>query len=136
MRSAIALLFAVFIPCYTVFPQKIYRLDNSAVTAEYLTANIERLMKAAHVTGMVIAVFNDNKPCYFKVFGYRNAETGAPMQTGTENYGASLSKAIFSVLVMKLAEENKLDLDKPLQEYLPKPFMNILRKIHGRGINC
>ena len=31
-----------------------------------------------------------------------------------------MSKAVFEVLVMELVEEGVLDLDKPLQVYLPK----------------
>ena len=33
-----------------------------------------------------------------------------------------MSKAVFGVLVMELVEEGVLDLDKPLQVYLPKPI--------------
>jgi CubicO group peptidase (beta-lactamase class C family) len=37
-------------------------------------------------------------------------------------YGASLSKAVFTVLVMKLVEQGVLDLDKPLQDYVSEPL--------------
>src|SRR5215472_6570598 len=36
--------------------------------------------------------------------------------------GASLSKAAFSVLVMQLVASKTIDLDRPVQEYLPKPI--------------
>ena len=78
-------------------------------------------MKEASVTGMAISLFNNNKPVYHKVFGYKNSETKVPLQTNTNFYGASLSKAVFAVLVMKLVEEKIITLDKPLQDYLPKP---------------
>ena len=77
-------------------------------------------MKEASVTGIAISIFNDNKPVYHKVFGYKNSETKAPLQTNTNFYGASLSKAVFAVMVMKLVEEKIISLDKPLQDYLPK----------------
>jgi D-alanyl-D-alanine-carboxypeptidase/D-alanyl-D-alanine-endopeptidase len=102
--------------------QIIQRLDNSTITAAKLTAEINRLMKAGRVTGMVVTVFNNNKPVYIKAFGYKNADAKEAMQTNTELYGASLSKSLFSVLVMKFVEKGILDLDKPLQEYLPKPI--------------
>ena len=101
---------------------QIERLDNSSISPAKLTTEIDRLTSAAHVTGIVVVVFNNDKPVYEKAFGYKNADTKEPLQLNTEFYGASLSKAVFSVLVMRLVEEGVLDLDKPLQEYLPKPI--------------
>jgi CubicO group peptidase (beta-lactamase class C family) len=101
--------------------RQIERLDSSSISPAKLTGEIDRLTNAAHVTGMVVVVFNDDKPVYEKAFGYKNADTKEPLQINTEFYGASLSKSIFSVLIMKLVERGVLDLDKPLQEYLPNP---------------
>jgi len=35
---------------------------------------------------------------------------------------ASLSKAVFATMVMRLVHEGVLDLDKPIHQYLPKPL--------------
>ncbi len=115
------LIFALFTAQFS-FSQTITRLDNSTITIARLNSEIERLSKAAHVTGIVVAVFNNNTPVYEKAFGCKNANTGEPLQTQTEFYGASLSKAVFSVLVMKLVGEGVIDLDTPLQDYLPLPI--------------
>ena len=85
-------------------------------------------MKDASVTGMAISVFNNGKPVYHKVFGYKNSATKTPLQTNTNFYGASLSKVVFAVLVMKLVEEKIISLDAPLQNYLPKPVYE-----YGKG---
>lgn len=79
-------------------------------------------MNDAAVHGLAVTVFNNNEPVYKKAFGYRRADRGELLNTGSNIYGASLSKAVFAVLVMKLVEEGVLDLDKPLQEYLDKPI--------------
>ena len=121
IKKIIFFVVPLFIVC-KASSQIIKRLDGSTITSVKLTSEINRLVSAAHVTGMVVTVFNDNKPVYKKAFGYKNADTKEPLQTHTEFYGASLSKAVFSVLVMKLVEEGTLDLDKPLQDYLPKPI--------------
>ncbi|HEX2682586.1 MAG TPA: serine hydrolase domain-containing protein, partial [Ferruginibacter sp.] len=102
--------------------QTIHRLDKSTISRKTISSSIKKLLDTAHVTGMVVAVFNDGKPVYKEAFGYSNADTKQQLKTGTEFYGASLSKAVFAALVMKLVEEGKLDLDKPLQQYLPKPI--------------
>jgi len=79
-------------------------------------------MKAANVHGLALTVFNNNEPIYKKTFGYKNAITKETIQSNTNFYGASLSKSVFAVLVMQLVEKGILDLDEPLQEYLPKPI--------------
>lgn len=79
-------------------------------------------MQAANVQGLAVTVFNKNKPVYKKTFGYKRTDTKNTIHTNTNFYGASLSKAVFAVLVMKLVEEGKLSLDKPLETYLEKPI--------------
>ena len=119
MRKILFITVLLFISSF-VFAQSIVRLDKSRITAQQLDPKIVQLMKEASVTGIAISIFNDNKPVYHKVFGYKNSETKAPLQTNTNFYGASLSKAVFAVMVMKLVEEKIISLDKPLQDYLPK----------------
>lgn len=102
--------------------QSIIKLDKSQITAESLDNKIRYLMKEAYVPGLAISIFNNNKPVYKKTFGYTRLDTKEPIKTSTNFYGASLSKAVFAVLVMKLVEEGVLELDKPLQDYLDKPI--------------
>jgi serine-type D-Ala-D-Ala carboxypeptidase/endopeptidase len=102
--------------------QTITKLDNSKISVIALDNKIQVLMKAANVQGLAVTIFNKNEPVYKKTFGYKRIDTKEPINTTTNIYGASLSKAVFAVLVMKLVEEGKLDLDKPLQDYLPRPI--------------
>jgi CubicO group peptidase (beta-lactamase class C family) len=102
--------------------QTIKKLDNSKISFIELDNKINALMKAANVHGMAITVFNNNEPIYKKTFGYKRLDTKEPIKTSTNIYGASLSKCVFAVLALKLVDEGVLDLDKPLQDYLPKPI--------------
>jgi CubicO group peptidase (beta-lactamase class C family) len=77
-------------------------------------------MEDAQVQGMSVTVFNDNGIHYQKTFGYRDYPHKLNLTDSTNIYGASLSKAVFSVLVMKLVEEKVIDLDTPLESYLPR----------------
>ncbi|RDV16934.1 class A beta-lactamase-related serine hydrolase [Pontibacter diazotrophicus] len=104
----------------TTHAQTITKLDGSKITATALDQKIQALVDAADVHGLAITVFNKQEPVYKKTFGYKRLDTKEPIKTSTNFYGASLSKAVFAVLVMKLVEEGVLDLDKPLQDYLPK----------------
>lgn len=107
---------------FTVRGQLITKLDKSKISFVSLDDKIQTLMKAANVQGLAISVFNNNEPVYKKTFGYKSIDTKEPIKNNTNIYGASLSKPLFAVLVMKLVEEGLIDLDKPLQGYLPKPI--------------
>ena len=121
MKRKIALsLFTFQLISLFVFSQGITRLDNSQISFAEADKKIEALMASAKVTGMAITVFNNNEPVYKKTFGYKRADTKEPLRESTNIYGASLSKVVFAMLVMKLVEEGVIDLDKPLQQYLPK----------------
>ncbi|MFL6194889.1 MAG: serine hydrolase domain-containing protein [Thermoanaerobaculia bacterium] len=102
-------------------PRAIRRLDGSTIQADALTARIEQLMKAGNVHGLAVGVFNDRETVYLKAFGVKSTATGEPLRTDTNFYGASLSKAVSAVLVMRLVEEGLIDLDTPLVKYLARP---------------
>jgi CubicO group peptidase (beta-lactamase class C family) len=78
-------------------------------------------MDTLNIPGLSIAVINDSKVVYHQTFGYANLEKQLPVTDKTIFEGASLSKSVFAFFVMKFVEEGKLDLDKPLYEYLPYP---------------
>jgi len=103
------------------FSQTISRLDNSKISSVELDKKIQQLMKDGNVQGLAISVFNKNRQVYKKVFGYKRFDTKEPLQTNTNFYGASLSKSVFAVLVMKMVQEKVIELDKPLESYLPQP---------------
>lgn len=106
----------------SVQPSGITRLDGSTIAPAELTTRIEELTKAARVQGLIVAVFNDARAVYSRAFGYADLPSRTPLATSTEFYGASLSKAVFAVLVMKLVERGVIDLDTPLQNYVKEPL--------------
>ncbi|MBA2340098.1 MAG: beta-lactamase family protein [Pyrinomonadaceae bacterium] len=101
---------------------KIKRLDGSSISSAEIERNVTRLMEAAHVTGLSIAIINDSKIAYVNSFGFRNKEERQALTQNTVMYGASFTKAVFAYLVMQLVEEEALDLDKPVHQYLAKPL--------------
>lgn len=100
--------------------QTIKRLDGSTITTDSLTNKINQLVNDANIQGIAITVFNDNQIVYEKHFGYKDFEKKLSFTKSTNIYGASFSKAVFGVLVMKLVEQGVIDLDTPLETYLPK----------------
>ena len=101
---------------------KIKRLDGSTISTADIESRVAKLMSAARVTGLNIAVINDSKIAYVKSFGFRNKEKQQALTADTVMYGASFTKAVFAYLVMQLVEKGILDLDKPVHQYLEKPL--------------
>ena len=119
-----ATLLAIMLAIYSFYAaaQQITRLDGSHLSFSQADSIITNLMHNGKITGLGISVLNDNKPVYIKAFGLKNNQTKEPLDTATVFYAASLSKAVFSFLVMQLVQEGVIDLDKPLYKYLDKPL--------------
>ena len=100
----------------------IARPDGSKMAAAQVDATVTQLLAAAHVTGAGIAVFNAGKIAYVKAYGMRDTEKGLPLTADSVMTSASLSKAAFATMVMRLVENGLLNLDRPIFEYLPKPL--------------
>jgi D-alanyl-D-alanine-carboxypeptidase/D-alanyl-D-alanine-endopeptidase len=111
-----------YLNIFSLQGQMIRRLDSTTLSFHEADKKIKTFMQEGRVTGLGITIFNQNKIVYEKAFGIKNAASGEPLKASTNIYGASLSKNLFSVLVMQLVSRGILDLDKPLQSYLPQPI--------------
>ena len=103
-------------------PSGIIRADGRRLSGVEVDSLVGRLMDAAEVTGLCIGIVQDGQPVLVRAYGYRNRALGERNDTATCFYAASLSKAVFARLVMQLVDEGRIDLDKPLYSYLPKPI--------------
>lgn len=102
--------------------QPVQRLDGTSISGADIDKTVQQVMTAANVQGLSLAVLNNNNTVFIKSYGYRNKPKQQWLDTATIVYGASLSKAVFGYLVMKLVEQKIVKLDKPLYEYLEKPI--------------
>jgi CubicO group peptidase (beta-lactamase class C family) len=100
----------------------IQRPDGGKITPSQVDVTVTKLMEAAHVTGAAIAIFRGGEVVYLKSYGLRDVEKGWPLTTNSVMTSASLSKAAFATVVMRLVQLGVLDLDKPIFQYFPKPL--------------
>ena len=98
------------------------RLNGSTIAPAEIDATVRRLMHAAEVTGVSIAILNDGKIAYLKSYGFADKEKGLPLTEDSVMTAASFTKVAFAYLVMQLVDEKTLDLDQPVYKYLPKPL--------------
>ena len=113
--------------------QPIRRLDNSQISTDSLVNRVQYLMKEANVSGLGLAVFNQNKPVFIRTFGLADVPRQKPLSDSSVLYAASLAKVVFAYQVMQLVEEGILDLDKPLVTYLDRPLVDYKIKGWRRG---
>src|SRR5215510_6041484 len=95
---------------------------GSVTTVKDFESSVMRSMQKAGVTGLSVAILNDGKVVYTRQFGWKDKDAGTKLDDMTAFAAASLSKTVFAYLVMVLAEEGLIDLDKPIQQYLAKPL--------------
>jgi CubicO group peptidase (beta-lactamase class C family) len=82
-----------------------------------LEREIPRLMEAADVPGLSMAVVRDGQVFWKKSFGVKSLQTGEPVDEATMFEAASLTKTVTAYAAMRLVERDELDLDRPLHEY-------------------
>lgn len=86
-----------------------------------LDGYLESQMEELTIPGLSFALINDGQVVHHKTLGYANLEQKLRVTDKTIFEGASLSKSVFAFFVMTYVDEDKLDLDKPLYEYLSYP---------------
>lgn len=86
-----------------------------------IDAEVHRMMRETQAQGLALAVIDRGQILHVRVYGDRNA-AGAPLETGSIMYGASLTKMAFAYLVLQLVDAGVLDLDRSIADYLPQPL--------------
>ena len=91
------------------------------IAAQSVSERLDALMTAKHQSGefngtVLVAVDGDIK--YRQAFGV--AENTRPLETGTQFYLGSLSKAFTGMAIMLLAENGKVSFDDQVNTHLPE----------------
>ncbi|MCW5980427.1 MAG: beta-lactamase family protein [Bryobacteraceae bacterium] len=87
--------------------------------AAEIDAAIAEFMAAGKVPGLTVSVAVDGQLRWSKGYGLADIENGVPSKASTVYRLASISKPITAVAALQLAEQGTLDLDAPIQTYLP-----------------
>lgn len=88
------------------------------ISKETLDNYLDLKMNELNIPGISISLINNGAIVYHKTAGYQNKEQEISVNANTIFEAASLSKPLFAYFVMKYVDEGKIDLDKPLYEYL------------------
>jgi CubicO group peptidase (beta-lactamase class C family) len=84
-----------------------------------LEQHIEEQMKATHVPGLSMAIVKDQEIIYARGFGVTSVEDGGLAVTPRTLFRVgSVTKPMTGTMIMRLVEQGKLDLDRPVKEYI------------------
>ncbi len=86
----------------------------------HLTERWEGLAEELGVAGYAVALIRDNKLIAAQGFGVRDPLTSQPVDADTIFYVASCTKTYIAAAIVKLADQGAIDLDAPVQRYLPE----------------
>ena len=89
------------------------------LSSEQVDALVDRAMHDLHVPGAAVGILSDGKVVLAKGYGLRRAGTELPVTADTLFATGSITKSFTSLLVSLLADEKKVDLDRPARDYLP-----------------
>lgn len=93
--------------------------DDYSFTREYITWLIKKEMEQRKVTGLSIALVDDQRVVWAEGFGFSDKSKNVPATPETIYRTGSISKLFTATAAMQLVEQGKLDIDNPLQAYLP-----------------
>lgn len=94
------------------FSLKLENRYSDFEATEILDQQIESFIEKWRIKGASVAISKDEELVYAKGFGYANAEKDEMVKPGHLFRIASVSKLITAAAVMKLYEEDQLDLDE------------------------
>ena len=117
----IASLFLLLGACATPAPVAVSNTRGDyRHTENYLTWLVDREMAQNEITGISIALVDDQKVIWQKGFGHADLENNIPATPETIYRAGSIAKVFTAAAAMQLAEQGKIDIDQPLATALPE----------------
>lgn len=86
---------------------------------EQISGLVEREMAKTGTVGLSIVVIDDQRIVWAEGFGWADKLNRVPATPETIYQVASVTKLFTAFAAMQLAEQGKLDIDRPIQSYLP-----------------
>jgi CubicO group peptidase (beta-lactamase class C family) len=88
----------------------------SPVPPEF-AATLDSLRQAARIPGLAVVLIRDSSIVLARGFGFADVERGTPVTPETPFNIASVAKPIGAVVALRLVEQGRLDLDRPMPSY-------------------
>jgi len=104
---------------------------------EYLDQLVPKLMAIYKVPGVSIVGIENRQIAWDRQYGVLRAGSEKKVDRNTIFEACSMTKPVLAYLALKLVEQGRLDLDRPLVQYLDKPYLEdqpLHKKITARMV--
>jgi D-alanyl-D-alanine carboxypeptidase len=91
----------------------------SAATEKKIGSDVKNTLHRFEVPGATLMVMRNGKVSFVRAFGVRDVERSLPVRTDTFFEIGSITKQFTAASIMRLQEAGKLEIDRPLSDYLP-----------------
>jgi serine beta-lactamase-like protein LACTB len=107
--------------------------DLPQTTVTRIDSLCAKFLEKANVPGLTVAIGLSNEVAWEKGYGFADLEHKVPATPQTRYRTASIAKSVTAVIALRLADEGKLDLEAPVQQYVPE-FPKKLWPINSRHL--
>src|SRR3982074_2290057 len=95
------------------------RPNVCTTAARAMRAEVDEVQKAQRNVGVAAYVLHRDRPVLDLSLGYADLEDSTRVSPHTRFGVASITKAFTCVALLKLVDEGKIDVDQPVQRYVP-----------------
>lgn len=98
-----------------------FSVNGKTIDARQFDSKVNHILTETGVPGMSLAIIEDNKIVYYNTYGYKKISTRDKVDSATIFEACSLSKSFLVFAAYRLVDEGRLDLNKPMYQYLEYP---------------
>jgi D-alanyl-D-alanine carboxypeptidase len=84
-----------------------------------IDAFVNRHIRERGAPGLILGLADRNSVLAARTYGHRDVKTGQPIETDDLFEIGSITKSFIAISLLQLREAGKLDLGRPIREYLP-----------------
>lgn len=107
----------------------------SASKMKQLNSLVKKYAKKGKIPGVAVTIVSSDGEIFTKGFGYENLKTKSPVSADTLFELGSNSKAFTGLAVLKLEQDGLINLNDPVQKYIPWFHMHYKGTYKGEHIN-
>ncbi len=109
--------------------QPIPKIDDQNEYQHVVESQVEYMMDRYDIPGVQLTIFESDQENTYS-FGYKDLDEGMMIDDQSVFRAQSLSKTVTAVLILKLVEENYLNLDDQLRDLLSNDFLEEIPSIY------
>jgi CubicO group peptidase (beta-lactamase class C family) len=118
IRFALTALLVVCLPVLAAISSTYAQPLQAETDFSAVDAYVEAQMKTLKIPGLALAIVQGDQVIYMKGYGQAHPD-GSPVTSQTPFMIGSTTKSITALAVMQLVEAGKIELDAPVQTYIP-----------------